>query len=97
MSTYVLLMKLTDQGIRDIKGAPQRIDAAIKAWESMGGTMQGFYMTMGAYDYVAVGDAPNDVAAAAFLLGLGSQGNVTTTTLKAFSRHEATEIISTLP
>jgi uncharacterized protein with GYD domain len=93
MSTYILLMKLTDAGIRDIKSAPQRIDAAVKTWENMGGTMHGFYMTMGQYDYVAVGEAPTDAVAATFVLGLGSAGNVSTTTLKAFTLEEASEII----
>ena len=97
MPTYVLLMNLTDQGIRTIKGAPERIAAAIETWESMGGSMRSFHMTMGAYDYVAIGEAPSDEAAATFLLGLGALGNVKTTTLKAFSREEAASIIASLP
>ena len=96
MSTYVLLMKLTDAGIRDIRSAPERIAAAIETWEHMGGTMRGFYMTMGPYDYVAIGEAPTDAVAATFLLGLGSAGNVSTTTLKAFTLEEASEIIEFL-
>jgi len=97
MPTYVLLMNLTDQGIRTIKGAPERIAAAIETWESMGGSMRSFHMTMGAYDYVAIGEAPSDEAGAAFLLGLGSLGNVKTTTLKAFTKEEAGSIIASLP
>ncbi len=30
MAHYVLLMKLTDQGIKEVKAAPQRIEAGIK-------------------------------------------------------------------
>jgi uncharacterized protein with GYD domain len=96
MSTYILLMKLTDAGIRDIKSAPERIQTAIKTWEGMGGTMRGFYMTMGPYDYVAIGEAQTDAVAATFVLGLGSQGNVTTTTLKAFTLDEATAMVEFL-
>ena len=37
MPTYIGLYKLTDQGIKNIKDAPQRIEEAIKAAEAMGG------------------------------------------------------------
>jgi len=97
MATYVLLMNLTDQGIKDIKNAPGRIEAAIKALEAMGGKLIGFYTVMGEYDYVAIGEAPRDEVVLAFLLGLGSQGNVRTTTLKAFTREEFAEIVKKLP
>ena len=36
MATYIVLVKYTDQGIKDIKNAPQRIDAAAKVAEAMG-------------------------------------------------------------
>jgi len=97
MGTYVILMKLTERGIQDIKNAPARVDAGIKALEAMGGKLIAFYMVMGEYDYVGIGEAPNDETVAAFLLGLGLQGNVRTTTLKAFSRDEFAEIVKKLP
>jgi len=96
MATYVVLMKITDQGIRDIKNAPQRIDAAAKAIESMGGKMTGFYFTMGEYDYVAIAEGLSDEAGASFLLKLGSLGNVRTTTLKAFTKQEFEAIVKKL-
>jgi uncharacterized protein with GYD domain len=97
MPTYVILMNMTDQGIRNIKDAPKRIEAGIKAWEDMGGKLTGFYMTMGEYDYVTIGEAPSDEVVATFLLGLGSLGNVRTTTLKAFTREEFAAMVNKLP
>ena len=44
MPSYILLMKLTDQGVKAIKEAPARIEAGIKGWEAMGGKVKGFYM-----------------------------------------------------
>jgi len=96
MATQIVLMKLTEQGIRDIKNAPQRIDAAAKAIESMGGKMTGFYFTMGEYDYVAIAEGLSDEAGASFLLKLGSLGNVRTTTLKAFTKQEFEAIVKKL-
>lgn len=97
MENYILLMKFTDQGIKAVRNAPLRIEAAIKGFEAMGGKVTGFYATMGEYDYVAIGEAPNDTVGMTFLLGLGLAGNVRTTTLKAFTREEFVEIVKRLP
>jgi len=97
MPTYVVLYKLTDQGIKNIKGAPQRIQEGMKGFEAVGGKLLGFYSVMGEYDYVAIGEAPSDEVGMAFMLAQGSQGNVRTTTLKAFTMEEFTEIVKKLP
>ncbi len=97
MPTYVVLYKLTDQGIRNIKDAPQRIEEGIKASEAMGGKVIGFYSVMGEYDYVSIGELPNDETAVTLALAMGSQGNVRTTTLKAFTKEEFAEIVKKLP
>jgi uncharacterized protein with GYD domain len=97
MPIYIGLYKLTDQGIKNIKDAPQRIEEAFRGWEAMGGKVIGFYSVMGEYDYVAIGEAPNDEVAVTFALALGSQGDARTMTLKAFTREEFTEIVKKLP
>jgi uncharacterized protein with GYD domain len=43
-------MRLTDQGIKNIKDAPQRIHEGITAFEKAGGTIIGFHSVMGEYD-----------------------------------------------
>ncbi len=97
MPRYIVLMKLTDQGIKAVKDAPGRIEAGQKAIERMGGKLTDFYMVMGEYDYVALSEFPNDEAAATFALALGSLGNVRTTTLRAYTREEFAGIVKKLP
>ena len=97
MSTYIALYKLTDQGIKDIKNGPKRFEDAVRAFEAMGGKMTGFYAVMGEYDYVAIGEAPNDEVAMTFALAIGSQGSVRTTTLKAFTHEEFAKLVKKLP
>ena len=97
MPTYVTLYKLTDQGAKDIKTSPERVGEAIKAYEAMGGKVLGVYTLMGEYDFVAIGEAPNDQAAAAHSLSLASQGNVKSTTMRAFTPAEWAEIVKKLP
>ena len=97
MPLFITLYKLTDQGIKDIKNTPERIEKGMKALESMGGKVIGFYSTMGEYDYVGIGEVPTDEIALTYVLGIGSLGNVRTTTLKAFTVEELTEAIKKLP
>jgi uncharacterized protein with GYD domain len=97
MERYVVLMKFTDQGIKDIKNGPKRVDMAAKGLEAMGGKLVDFYLVMGEYDYVVIGDVPSTEVGTAFILALGAAGNVKTTTLRAFNKKEFAEIIKKMP
>jgi uncharacterized protein with GYD domain len=55
------------------------------------------YWTLGTHDIVALVDAPDDETLAAGLLTVGAQGNIRTTTLRAFSREEMRSVISKAP
>ena len=96
MPAYVMLANWTDQGARQVKESPKRLDAAKKALAEMGGEFKAIYMTMGDYDLVAIYDAPDDAVAARFTLLLGQLGSVRTTTLKAFPEAAYREIINSL-
>jgi len=97
MPNYVILMKLTEQGAKTVKEAPERIEAGIKTLEKMGGKVIGFYAVMGEYDYVAVGEAQSDEVAATFALRLGWLGNVRTTTLRAYTKEEFAAMVKKMP
>jgi uncharacterized protein with GYD domain len=88
MPIYINLVSWTDQGIKNIKEAPQRVDAFKKAVQAAGGKLTGFYLTMGKYDIVTIIDAPNDEALANIVLSTGSKGSIRTETLKAFSEDQ---------
>jgi uncharacterized protein with GYD domain len=94
MPTYINLVNWTDQGIRNIKDAPQRIDAFKKAVEAAGGKVNGFYVTMGKYDIVTIVDVPSDEAVASILLNTGSKGSVRTETMKALTEDQFRNILT---
>jgi len=96
MPTYVMLANWTDQGARQVKESPKRVDTARKALTEMGGEFKSLYMTMGDYDLVVIYDAPDDAVAARFTLLLGQMGSVRTRTLKAFPEAAYREIIHSL-
>lgn len=93
MSNFVTLYKFTDQGIRNIKDSPQRLNAAIKAFESKGGKLLGAYYTVGEFDLVIIGEIADEQAGLAHTLAVISLGNVRSTTLRAYTPMEFAEII----
>jgi uncharacterized protein with GYD domain len=94
MATYIVLLNFTDQGIRNVKQSPERRKAAIAAAEKLGIKVKDDYWTLGAYDIVLIADAPNDEAIMAMALGAGSQGNIRTQTMRAFSADEINTILA---
>ena len=84
MPTYVALIDWTDQGVRNFKDTVDRYDAV---------RFTGVLWTLGTHDMVATVEAPDDETLAAALLSVAAQGNVRTTTLRAFSREEMRTLI----
>ena len=96
MSTYFILLNWTDQGIKNVKDSPKRLDAVKKAVKGIGGEVKAFYMLQGVYDLALILEAPNDEALAKLLLKVGAAGNVRTTTMKAYPEAEYRKIIAEL-
>ncbi len=96
MPTYIALLKWTEKGIAAIKGSPDRLEAGKQAFKQAGMEITEAYLTMGRYDLVCVIEAPDDATYAKGMLGLGSQGNVSTETLKAFSEDDFRKIVESL-
>jgi len=97
MPTYITLARWTQKGIENVKDSPSRLDAAKKAFKGAGGEIKAFYLTMGQYDMVVVGEAPDDETAAKMNLKLGSTGSIRTETLRAFTEDEYRKIIAAVP
>ena len=94
MATYILLYNYSQKGIENIKSAPDRLDAAKKAFSDAGASIKDFYLSIGRYDGVVVCEAPDDKAIAQVLLRIGSLGYIRTETLSAFPEEEYRNIIS---
>jgi uncharacterized protein with GYD domain len=94
MARYISLIQFTDQGIRNIKDTVKRGDAAMAEAEKMGMKIIEEFWTMGAYDVVVMVDAPDDETVSAFLLKIGSMGNVRGQTLRAFRKEEMENVLA---
>jgi uncharacterized protein with GYD domain len=97
MPTYILLIKWTEEGIKTVQDAPNRVERAHSMWKSAGGALKDFYFTFGRYDMIAIAEAPSDEAAAKLALKNGTYGMARVETLKAFPEAEGLEIIKGLP
>ena len=71
-----------------------RADAAEVVLSPAGITFKDIYWTVGAYDLVATFEAPDEETLAAALLALAAQGNLRTTTLRAFTAEEMRGVIA---
>lgn len=97
MPTYISLVRYTDQGVRNIKESPGRLDAAKNAFKSMGGELKQWYLAMGRYDAVVISEGPDDETAAKLTLAIGALGNIRTETLRVFTEDEYRKLIAALP
>ena len=97
MATYVLLTRFTPKGVENVRDSPNRTEDARAMVESVGGTWNDFFVTMGRYDGVVIADFPDDATAALAALTLASSANVTTETLRAFTLDEFRQLVDTMP
>jgi uncharacterized protein with GYD domain len=97
MPRYIALIDWTEQGVSNFKDTVDRYEAASGALESLGVQFADVYWTLGSHDIVAILDAPDDETLAAGLLAVAGQGNLRTTTLRAFGRDEMRSVISKAP
>ena len=94
MQRYIILIKYTDKGMKNIKDLPRRIQAAHRKVDEAGGKFLEWNLTMGTYDSVAIIELPDDQTVAGTLLGAGRAGYIETTTLKAFPENQLEKIVA---
>ena len=97
MPMFILSIGWTDQGIRGVKDAPKRSQAANELAKKVGVQIKDIYLTSGDSDLLLIVDTPNGDNVAKFALALGSLGNVRTRTARAWPEAEFQKLISELP
>jgi uncharacterized protein with GYD domain len=93
MPTYVILMNWTDQGVMADRDTIRRREQADAVAEKHGARIEQVYWTMGHYDIVTVIEAPDDESVTAMMLELTAEGNIRTSTLRAFDHDQMQAII----
>jgi uncharacterized protein with GYD domain len=83
MPTYVLLSKLTPEGVQTIKNNPARIREVNKEIEQLGAKVTAQWAVLGRFDFVNVVEAPDEKTIARVSLELGSRGTASYESLTA--------------
>ncbi len=96
MANYVILINWTAQGVASGQESLDRAGQAASKLRKLGGKMKTTLWTIGPYDAVSIVEAPDDETITAFCLAIGAEGNVRTTTLRAFDKAEMASIFSRL-
>jgi uncharacterized protein with GYD domain len=96
MVTFVSLVNWTDQGIRNVKDTIQRYERGEEIANKHGVSNEQIYWTVGPYDMVFIAQAPDAESITAYLLEVGSAGNLRTTTLRGYNRKEMSGILERL-
>jgi uncharacterized protein with GYD domain len=97
MPTFILTLNWTEQGVRGVKEAPKRSQAAKEMAKKMGVEVKQVYLTSGEHDLLLIVESASGDNVAKFALATGSLGNVRTSTSRAWSEPEFQQLISELP
>ena len=81
MPTFIMLSKLTPEGVQTIKSNPHRIKEVNAEIEALGATVTAQWAVLGRYDFVNIIEAPDEKTMARISLELGSRGTASYETL----------------
>lgn len=96
MATFISLINLTDQGVRNVKESPHRYEAFEKMAREYGVTVKSVFYTVGQYDIVVIVEG-EDKPALASLLATNALGNIRSQTMLAYSVEEMKAITKMMP
>jgi uncharacterized protein with GYD domain len=91
MATYIMLTKLTSDGVKSLKNNPGRVHEVNKEVEQIGVKVVNQWATLGEYDFVSVIEAPDESTMAKLSVEMGSRGTVSNETLVAIPADEFTK------
>ena len=84
MANYVVLMKITPEGAKNLKDAPKRLAKYNEILAAEGAKITAAYSTLGQYDFIAVIEGPEDLAKVAKCsAAISMMGALSTQTLPA--------------
>jgi len=85
---FVMLTKLTSDGVKTLKANPGRMSEVNKEVEQLGVKVLHQWATLGEFDFVSIVEAPDETTMAKLSVELGSRGTTTNETLTAIPAEE---------
>jgi uncharacterized protein with GYD domain len=94
MPIYILLSKLSQQGIQTLQSNPDRLREVNRDVEELGAKVLHQWATLGGFDFVNVVEAPDTATIAKVSVSLGARGSTRVETLPALTIDEFVSTIS---
>jgi uncharacterized protein with GYD domain len=88
MPTFIMLTRLSPEGVQTIKNNPGRIKEVNHEIKSLGAEVKAQWATLGEYDFVNIVEAPDEKTMARVSLELGSRGTARYTSMSAIDIDE---------
>ena len=83
MPTYIMLTRLTPDGVKTVKDNPARVQEVNREVEQLGVKVLNQWATLGEFDFVSVVEVPDEKTMARVSLELGSRGTARYTSFAA--------------
>ena len=94
MAIYILLSRLSQQGVATLKSNPDRLREVNRDVEELGARVVHQWATLGEYDFVNIVDAPDAATIARVSVALGARGSTKIRTLTALTIDEFLDAVS---
>ena len=94
MAIFLIMGKFTPQGNKTLKQTTTRSERFREIAEKFGVKVRDIFWLMGEYDIINIVEAEDEKSVSALLFELGTWGNVTTTTLRTYTKEEMEEIFN---
>ena len=91
MPVFIMLTRLTSNGVKTLKDNPGRVQEVNKEVEQLGVKVLSQWATLGEYDLVSVVEAPDERTMAKVSVELGSRGTTSNETMSAIPAEEFTK------
>jgi uncharacterized protein with GYD domain len=88
MPIYVLLSRLSQQGVATLKSNPDRLKEVNRDVEELGAHVLHQWATLGDFDFVSIVEAPDTATMARVSVALGARGSTKIQTLPALTIDE---------
>ncbi len=85
---FIMLTRLTTQGVQTLKSNPARIGEVNKEMEQLGVKVLDQWATLGQYDFVTVVEAEDERTMARVSVEMGSRGTTSNETMAAIPAEE---------
>jgi uncharacterized protein with GYD domain len=94
MPIYILLSRLSTQGVQTLKANPDRLREVNRDVEELGAKVLHQWATLGEWDFINVVEAPDTATIARVSVSLGARGSTQIETLPALEIDELLNALS---